>query len=144
MIKEFLSIRTLSCSPAASTRVLSARSFPERHPRLPAPRAITMSILDRPVEDAAWYFAISPTKFGVTVCINPMRGPDAEDVEHRLHRVAPTRCPPEPPPSKSVVARGQLADPMNIILLIVGVASFSSGRWQRVPLIITTSSRSTS
>ena len=34
----------------------------------------------------------------------------------------------EPPPSVWVVARGQLANPMNIMLLIVGVASFAIGQ----------------
>src|SRR6202008_4962651 len=40
----------------------------------------------------------------------------------------PNELPTEPPPSKWVVARGQLANPLNIMLIIVGLLSFGIGQ----------------
>ena len=46
----------------------------------------------------------------------------------RLAEYGPNELPTEPPPSLWVVARGQLANPMNIMLLIVGAASIAIGQ----------------
>ena len=43
----------------------------------------------------------------------------------RLAEYGPNELPTEPPPSVWTVARGQLSNPMNIMLLIVCVASFA-------------------
>ena len=71
----------------------------------------------RPAQDVA-------SEFG----FDPDRGLDAEEVERRLGEYGPNELPTEPPPSWWVVARGQLSKPMNIMLLIVGVASFAIGQ----------------
>ena len=60
--------------------------------------------------------------------VDPKQGLSADDVERRLTEYGPNEIPAEPPPSKWVVARGQLTNPMNIMLLIVGVASFIIGQ----------------
>ena len=52
-------------------------------------------------------------------------GLDTAEVEQRLARYGANQLPTEPPPSVWVVARGQIANPMNIMLLIVGVASLA-------------------
>ena len=52
-------------------------------------------------------------------------GLTATDAEQRLAEYGPNELPTEPPPSMWVVARGQLVNPMNIMLLIVVVASFA-------------------
>lgn len=40
----------------------------------------------------------------------------------------PNELPSEPPPSRWEVARGQLANPMNVMLIIVAVASLAIGQ----------------
>ena len=60
--------------------------------------------------------------------VDPQQGLSAEEVARRLTENGPNEIPAEPPPSRWVVARGQLANPMNIMLLIVGVASFFIGQ----------------
>jgi Ca2+-transporting ATPase len=56
------------------------------------------------------------------------QGLDADEVTRRLATYGPNELPKEPSPSLWVVARGQLSNPMNIMLLIVGVASFAIGQ----------------
>ena len=46
----------------------------------------------------------------------------------RLAEYGPNQLAVEPPPSLWVVARGQLSNPMNIMLVIVAVASFAIGQ----------------
>ena len=50
------------------------------------------------------------------------------EAARRLATVGPNALPTEPPPSLWVVARGQLLNPMNIMLLIVAVASIVIGQ----------------
>jgi Ca2+-transporting ATPase len=49
----------------------------------------------------------------------------AAEVERRLAEYGPNELPTEPPPRTWVVAREQLMNPMNIMLLIVVAASFA-------------------
>ena len=49
----------------------------------------------------------------------------AAEAERRLGEYGPNELATEPPPSMWVVARGQLVNPMNIMLLLVVAASFA-------------------
>ena len=60
--------------------------------------------------------------------VDPERGLDAGEVQRRLAQYGPNELATEPPPSVWAVARGQLSNPMNIMLLIVAVASFAVGQ----------------
>jgi P-type Ca2+ transporter type 2C len=60
--------------------------------------------------------------------VDPARGLDDGDVERRLAEFGRNELPTEPPPSRWVIARGQLSNPMNIMLLITAVASFTIGQ----------------
>jgi P-type Ca2+ transporter type 2C len=60
--------------------------------------------------------------------VDPDRGLDADEAERRLSQYGPNELPKEPPPSVWVVAKGQLSNPMNIMLLIVAVLSFTVGQ----------------
>jgi P-type Ca2+ transporter type 2C len=62
------------------------------------------------------------------LAVDPDEGLDPAEVARRLEQYGPNELPTEPPPSVWVVGRGQLANPMNIMLLIVGVASFAIGQ----------------
>ena len=60
--------------------------------------------------------------------VDPGAGLSDDEVQRRLAQYGPNELATEPPPSVWVVARGQLSNPMNIMLLIVSVASFVIGQ----------------
>jgi Ca2+-transporting ATPase len=60
--------------------------------------------------------------------VDPDRGLDRSGADRRLADYGPNELPAEPSPSVWVVARGQLANPMNIMLMIVCVASLAIGQ----------------
>ncbi len=86
-----------------------------------------MTTTKPPVGDVAWY-AVSADDAAGQMGVDPGQGLGADDVERRLAEYGPNELPTEPPPSIWVVARGQLANPMNIMLLIVCGASFAIGQ----------------
>ena len=55
-------------------------------------------------------------------------GLGAAEVEQRLRTYGPDELSKEPPPSRWMIARGQLSNPMNIMLLITAAASFVIGQ----------------
>ncbi|MEU4562709.1 cation-transporting P-type ATPase [Actinoplanes sp. NPDC023936] len=57
--------------------------------------------------------------------VAPDRGLDAAEVNRRLAEYGANELPTEPAQSRWAVARGQLANPMNIMLLIVGGVSLA-------------------
>src|SRR3974390_2244033 len=57
--------------------------------------------------------------------VDPEQGLGPEEVAQRLTQYGPNELPKEPPPSTWEVAKGQLTNPMNIMLIIVGAASFA-------------------
>src|SRR6516165_4912397 len=83
-----------------------------------------MTTTKQPAEQAAWY-ALSGEEAARAMNVDPDRGLGAGEVTQRLAQYGPNELPTEPPPSMWVVARGQLANPMNIMLLIVCAASFA-------------------
>jgi len=83
-----------------------------------------MTTLQQPAENLAWY-ALSPEAAAGQMGVDPDDGLDAHEAERRLEEYGPNELPAEPPPSVWVVAREQLVNPMNIMLLIVVAASFA-------------------
>ncbi|MGN6380128.1 MAG: cation-translocating P-type ATPase [Gaiellales bacterium] len=75
----------------------------------------------------AWH-SLSPEDSAAELGVEPDKGLAAAEVERRLAQYGPNQLRTEPPPSVWVVARGQLANPMNIMLIIVAVASFGIGQ----------------
>ena len=86
-----------------------------------------MTTTKPPVEDVAWYAQSAQDAAG-RMGVDPDQGLGAGDVERRLAEYGPNELPTEPPPSVWVVGRAQLANPMNIMLLIVCGASFAIGQ----------------
>jgi Ca2+-transporting ATPase len=78
-------------------------------------------------KDIAWY-ALSAEDAARQLGVDPNQGLGADAVRGRLAEYGPNELPVEPPPSVWVVGRGQLANPMNIMLLIVSGASFAIGQ----------------
>jgi P-type Ca2+ transporter type 2C len=83
-----------------------------------------MTIVKQPAENVAWY-ALSAQDVAGQLDVDPDVGQDAHQAERRLEEYGPNELPTEPPPSMWVVARGQLVNPMNIMLLLVVAASFA-------------------
>ncbi|HEY4850385.1 MAG TPA: cation-transporting P-type ATPase [Streptosporangiaceae bacterium] len=83
-----------------------------------------MTATKPPVEDVAWYAQSAQDAAG-QMGVDPDQGLDADEIQRRLAEYGPNELPTEPPPSVWVVGRAQLANPMNIMLLIVCGASFA-------------------
>lgn len=86
-----------------------------------------MTAIEQPRTTAPWY-ARSAADAAAELGVDPDQGLDRNEVERRLAEYGPNELPKEPPPSVWVVAKGQLSNPMNIMLLIVAVASFAIGQ----------------
>jgi len=82
-----------------------------------------MTTTEQPTQDVAWY-AVSVEEAARRLGVDPDQGLDADEVQRRLAQYGRNEVPTEPPPSTWEIARGQLVNPMNIMLLIVSVASF--------------------
>jgi P-type Ca2+ transporter type 2C len=83
-----------------------------------------MTTLQQPAQNLAWY-ALSAQEVAGQLGVNPDDGLDAHQAERRLEEYGPNELPTEPPPSMWAVARDQLVNPMNIMLLLVVGASFA-------------------
>jgi Ca2+-transporting ATPase len=83
-----------------------------------------MTTVQHPAENLAWY-AVSAETVAAQMGVDPDRGLTDDAAARRLEEYGPNELPTEPPPSVWVVARGQLVNPMNIMLLIVVAASFA-------------------
>src|SRR3954451_10895138 len=92
----------------------------------PRSRRPEMTITKPAPEHLPWY-AMPADAAAARLDVRPDRGLDADEVARRLTRYGPNELPTEPPPSRWAVARGQLVNPMNIMLLIVGGASLAIG-----------------
>src|SRR6516225_7960663 len=77
-----------------------------------------------PGGDTAWY-ALPADDVITRLGVNADEGLSAAEVQRRLAEYGPNALPTEPAPSVWEVARGQLVNPMNIMLLIVCAASFA-------------------
>jgi P-type Ca2+ transporter type 2C len=91
------------------------------------PGETDISLLKREVQAAPWY-SRSAQDTAAELGVDPAVGVDTDQFNARLAEYGPNELPTEAPPSLWVVARGQLSNPMNIMLLIVGVASFAIGQ----------------
>jgi Ca2+-transporting ATPase len=83
-----------------------------------------MTTIKHPAEGVVWY-ALSGGDAAERIGVDPDQGLDVGEAGRRLAEYGPNELPTEPPPSVWTVARGQLSNPMNIMLLIVCVASFA-------------------
>src|SRR5437764_246304 len=86
-----------------------------------------MSIAERKTQAAPWHHRTAQDT-AAELGVAPNQGLDSDEARRRLTQYGRNELPTEPPPSMWLVARGQLANPMNIMLLIVGVASFAIGQ----------------
>ncbi len=83
-----------------------------------------MTVSERVSDKEAWH-ALTAADAAAHLGVQPDVGLSTQDVEQRLTTYGPNQLPVEPPPSLWTVARGQASNPMNIMLVIVAVASFA-------------------
>ena len=88
-----------------------------------------MTTLDQTTEPPAgsetpWY-ALSATDTALRLEVDAATGLAAAEVERRLVEYGRNEVTTEPPPTLWEMAKGQIANPMNIMLLIVAVASLA-------------------
>ena len=83
-----------------------------------------MTTVKQPAGKLPWY-SVPAADVAGELGVQPEQGLDSAEAERRLGEYGPNELPAEPPPSIWVVARGQLANPMNIMLLMVVAASFA-------------------
>src|SRR5436190_6009470 len=93
----------------------------------PRSRGVVMAIAEKTTETVPWH-SLPAGEVAERIGVDPEQGLVQAEVDRRLAEYGPNELPIEPPPSIWVVARGQLSNPMNIMLLIVGVASFFIGQ----------------
>lgn len=86
-----------------------------------------MSVAPSMIQDVAWH-ALPPERVTADLHVDTGSGLGADEVQRRLSEYGPNELPREPSPSMWAVARGQLTNPMNVMLLIVGIASFLIGQ----------------
>ena len=77
--------------------------------------------------EATWY-ALSVDDVVARVGVDAERGLDPDEVQRRLAEFGRNEIATEPPPTLWAVAKGQLTNPMNIMLLIVSIASLAIGQ----------------
>jgi Ca2+-transporting ATPase len=85
----------------------------------------TTTTIEQPAGGGLTWYALSAQDVTAQLGVDADEGLAAAEVERRLAEYGPNELPTEPPPSMWVVAREQLMNPMNIMLLIVVAASFA-------------------
>ena len=80
-----------------------------------------------PAADAPWY-SLAASAAAPKLGVDPDAGLATGEAERRLQDYGRNELPTEAPPGGWTVARGQLSNPMNIMLMIVAVASFGIGQ----------------
>ena len=84
----------------------------------------TTTTVEQPGDRLVWY-ALSAQDVTTQLGVDADTGLTVAEVDRRLAEYGPNELPTEPPPSMWVVAREQLVNPMNIMLLFVVAASFA-------------------
>src|SRR5215475_11420119 len=85
----------------------------------------TTATIEQPAGGGLTWYALSAQDVTAQLGVDPDQGLTVSEVERRQAEYGPNELPTEPPPSIWVVAREQLMNPMNIMLLIVVAASFA-------------------
>jgi P-type Ca2+ transporter type 2C len=86
-----------------------------------------MSTVAQNAVQAAWH-SRSAGDVATELGVDPDRGLADAEVERRLDQYGRNELAKQPPPKVWDVARGQLSNPMNIMLVLVAVASFVVGQ----------------
>jgi P-type Ca2+ transporter type 2C len=83
-----------------------------------------MTVVEQPTPATRW-FALDSGAALDALSVDAAAGLSASEAQRRLRESGPNQLATEPPPSLWSVALGQLSNPMNIMLVIVAVASLA-------------------
>jgi len=87
-----------------------------------------MTTLEQPTnsssDSATRWYSLSVDATASRLEVDPENGLTADEADRRLTTYGPNEVATEPPPTLWAMAKAQIANPMNIMLLIVSVASF--------------------
>ncbi|HMD57809.1 MAG TPA: cation-transporting P-type ATPase [Solirubrobacteraceae bacterium] len=86
-----------------------------------------MSTTTPPMRQSTWHGRAAEDATA-QLGVDPESGLSSDEAARRLAEYGPNELPTEPPPSRWQVARGQITNPMNIMLMVVAVASFGIGQ----------------
>lgn len=84
-----------------------------------------MTATESPVTVETTWWSLDAEQAAQQLDVDPVDGLSGSEVERRLAQYGPNEIAQEPPPSTWAIARGQLANPMNIMLIIVAVVSLA-------------------
>jgi Ca2+-transporting ATPase len=87
-----------------------------------------MTMIDRTLPTVPWY-ALSAAEAVDDLGTDADHGLSPDEVQRRIAEYGANVIASEPPPTMWEMARGQLSNPMNIMLLIVSIASFVIGQF---------------
>ena len=79
---------------------------------------------DDPTAETDWW-SLTPEDAASRLSVDADEGLSAAEVERRLAQYGPNQIATEPPPSTWSIAKGQLGNPMNLMLIAVAVVSYS-------------------
>src|SRR6201982_3301783 len=85
----------------------------------------TAPTIEQPAGGGLTWYALSAQEDTAAMAVEADTGLTVAEVERRQAEYGPNELPTEPPPSIWAVAREQLMNPMNIMLLIVVAAKFA-------------------
>jgi Ca2+-transporting ATPase len=88
------------------------------------PSSLAATVVKATGDTTAWH-ALSAGDVAQRQEVDLATGLSAADVQRRLQQYGRNELTKEPPPSTWQIARGQLANPMNIMLILVALASFA-------------------
>lgn len=89
---------------------------------------MTATASDAAPRDSLTWHTLTVEAATAELRVEPESGLAAPEVDSRLAEYGLNELPSDPPPSVWQVARGQLSNPMNIMLILVAVASFAIGQ----------------
>jgi len=95
-----------------------------------------MTMTDRNQSTTPWY-AQTASDVVARLDTDTQHGLSDAEVTERLERYGPNVIATEPPPTIWRMAKGQLANPMNIMLLIVSIGSFGIGQTATGAVVLT-------
>ncbi|HVM65819.1 MAG TPA: cation-transporting P-type ATPase, partial [Acidimicrobiales bacterium] len=84
--------------------------------------------LTQPLDEHVAWYSLSASEVATRLGVDPGSGLSAPEVEQRLATYGPNALPTEPAPSVWAVAKVQLSNPMNIMLILVAIAAFAIGQ----------------
>ena len=83
-----------------------------------------MTVIEPELSDDTQWWALTPEAAAAQLDVDADQGLSAAEVTRRLAQYGPNQVATEPPPSTWSIAKGQLGNPMNLMLIAVAAVSY--------------------